>query len=155
MLPWKLPPKAKIYEALSAVADDRVKIAEDNTATVVSSAGDKAYVVRWNPELTGISSNDNASFYQGYMGYPMLAVLMLIGKLRFSQEVASHLAGINWNQINKKFRRNYEAAIDSVLAEIEANGVVRTVIDSEVDQIWKQLESMSFDRMPGRVVPPK
>lgn len=155
MLPWKLPPKAKIYEALSAVADNRVKIGEGNSATVVSSAGDKAYVVRWSPELTRVSSNDNASFYQGYMGYPILAVLMLIGKLRFSQEVASHLAGINWNQINKKFRRNYDAAIDSVLAEIEANGVARSVIDSEVNQIWKQLEGMSFDRLPGRLVPPK
>jgi hypothetical protein len=95
MLPWKLPPKAKIYEALSAVAESRVRIGDGNTATVLSSAGDKAYMVRWNPELTRISSNDNASFYQGYMGYPIVAVLMLIGKLRFSREVASHLAGIN------------------------------------------------------------
>jgi hypothetical protein len=123
---------------LSAVADSRVKIGDGNTAAVVSSGGDKAYM--------GLESRANED-------YPILPVPMLIGKLRFSQEVASHLAGMNWNQINKEFRRIYEAPIDSVLAEIEA--VARSVIDSEVDQIWKQLEGVSFERMPGRVVPPK
>ena len=38
---WKLPPKTKIYEALTAMADGRVKLKEGQTAEVVSSDGTK------------------------------------------------------------------------------------------------------------------
>ncbi len=49
-----MPPKAKIYEALSAVGDHRVKIKEDDTAEVVSSDGSKTYLVEWSPDVQKI-----------------------------------------------------------------------------------------------------
>ncbi len=41
MAAWKLPPKAKIYEALTAVADKRVSVQDAASAEVVSSSGTK------------------------------------------------------------------------------------------------------------------
>ena len=42
---WKVPPKAKIYEALTAVADGRVNLKGGETAEVLSSDGTKTYIV--------------------------------------------------------------------------------------------------------------
>ena len=61
---WKLPPKAKIYEALTAVADARVKLTDGETAEVLSSDGTKTYIVEWSADLRQITSNDNASYWQ-------------------------------------------------------------------------------------------
>lgn len=41
MADWKMPPKAKVYEALSALADKRVHITGPGQAEVLSSTGDK------------------------------------------------------------------------------------------------------------------
>jgi hypothetical protein len=74
MSTWKSPPKAKVYEALSAVADGRVTLMGGEKAEVVSSDGTKTYHVEWSPDSNQITSNDNASYWQGYMGYPIIAV---------------------------------------------------------------------------------
>ena len=47
MSTWKMPPKAKVYEALSTVADQRVTIIGPSTAQVQSSSHDKTYDVEW------------------------------------------------------------------------------------------------------------
>ena len=46
---WKLPPRIKIFEALGAISDGRIKI-NGNTAKVVSSSGNKEYSVEYKPE---------------------------------------------------------------------------------------------------------
>ena len=66
---WKHPPVTKIYEALGAVADGRVKVV-GNAAKVLSSSGNKSYAVEYDPSSKSIMVNDNASFYRGYLGYP-------------------------------------------------------------------------------------
>ena len=92
MSTWKMPPKAKIYEALSAVADKRVFITGRSTAQVHSSSRDKTYDVEWSENMHEITSNDNASYWQGYTGYPIIAVLMETGKLSFEPRIAQLLA---------------------------------------------------------------
>ena len=39
--------------------------------------------------------NDNASYWQGYLGYPGIAVLMLQGKLPYDKELAQQFAGVD------------------------------------------------------------
>ena len=98
MATWKAPPKAKIYEALSAVGDGRVEMVGERTAQVTSSARDTTYTVEWSEDGKGITSNDNASYWQGYPGYPILAVLMVRTDLNFSPRIASSLSGVAWKQ---------------------------------------------------------
>ncbi len=62
---WKVPPKAKIYEALTAVADGKVKLKGGETAEVLSSDGTKTYIVEWSADFGQITSNDNASHWHG------------------------------------------------------------------------------------------
>ena len=85
----KLPPIAKVYEAWSAVADGRVKLHPDERrATVTSSNGEKEYTVSWDEDGAAYSSNDNATYWQGYAGYPVIAVLMEQGELPLDRAAA-------------------------------------------------------------------
>jgi hypothetical protein len=155
MSTWKSPPKAKIYEALSAVADGRVKLVGGEIAEVVSSDGTKTYHVEWSPDLNQITSNDNASYWQGYMGYPIIAVLIVLGKLDYKAKVADLLAGVPWKQINNQFRNDYAKAIDSVLDALEAEGTSRQLVMAEVDRIMAQIEVLAVEKLPRRKRPPK
>jgi hypothetical protein len=151
---WKMPPKAKIYEALTAVADGRVTLTGDRQAEVVSSAGTKTYVVEWSEDRQAIVSNDNASYWQGYMGYPMVAVLMALGTVEYAPDVAARLAGIPWQQINKKFRNNYDKAVAAVLESLQEQGADPQAIRVEVDRIMSLLEHLSLQKLPRRRRPP-
>ncbi len=151
---WKMPPKAKIYEALTAVADGRVTLTGAQQAEVVSSAGTKTYLVEWSADRQAIVSNDNASYWQGYMGYPMVAVLMTLGMVEYAPEVAARLAGIPWQQINKRFRNDYDKAVAAVLESLQEQGADPQAIRAEVDRIMSFLERLSLQKLPRRRRPP-
>ena len=72
----KMPPVEKIYEAWSAVADGRVTIDDAaRKATVVSSDRTREYTVSWSDDGSVYNSNDNATYWRGYAGYPVIAVM--------------------------------------------------------------------------------
>lgn len=144
MTHWKMPPKAKVYEALSALVDGRVRIISATEAEVTSSSGDKKYSVKWSD--LRITSNDNASRWQGYTGYPIIAVLLHLGKLNCDPGIAKPLAGVPWKQINDMYKRDYDKAVDHVLQEIETRGGSRIPIVQQVEAIYSQLEAMELER---------
>jgi hypothetical protein len=152
---WKMPPKAKIYEALSAVADQRVTITGVTAAKVQSSSRDKIYDVEWSDDISEIISNDNASHWQGYIGYPIIAVLLKIGKLSFNIHIAELLAGVSWKVVNDHFKRDYYKAIHHILDQIEEKGGNRAAIVQEVEKIYEQLDSLGLQRIKRRRRPPK
>jgi hypothetical protein len=152
---WKSPPKAKIYEALSAVADGRITMTGAGKAEVISSDGTKKYTVEWSYDLNKFTSNDNASYWQGYMGYPIIAVLMVLGRLDYEAETAKLLAGVPWKQLNRRFRGDYIKAINSVLNTLEERGSSPQLVIDEVERIMAQIENMEFEKLPRRKRPPK
>ena len=154
MAKWNSPPIAKVYEALGAVADGRVTVVGPTTAQVVSSAHDKTYAVEWSEDLREITSNDNASFWQGYMGYPIIAVLLTLGTIDFDEAVAGWLGGVPWKELNARFRRDYDKAVDSVLAQVEARGGDRAQVTAEVERIFERLAALDLQRPARRKPPP-
>ncbi|MCX7918508.1 MAG: hypothetical protein N3A72_02640 [bacterium] len=155
MSSWKMPPIAKVYEALSAVADQRVNIIGATNAQVLSSTREKVYDIEWSADMQSFSSNDNASYWQGYIGYPIIAVLLKLGKLTYDNKIVGLLANIPWKEINLKFKRDYEKAVAYVLEQIEAKGGNRTEIISEVERIYKQLNELHLQRLQKHRLPPK
>ena len=147
---WKAPPRAKVYEALSALGDDRITMKSDTTAEVTSSSGDKKYHVEWSSDRTAIASNDNASYYQGYMGYPILAVLLKLGVLSYDSAVAGMLSGIPWKRLNTKHKRNYDKAVEEALTPLEH----RELIEKDVTAIYDQVIALRLERGPTRWPPP-
>ena len=103
---WKQPPFIKVYEALGAIADDRIKI-DGNSAKVYSSSGNKFYTVSYDPAGSSIMCNDNGSYWAGYLGYPAIAYLLKIGVIPFDLSLANLLKDIAWKDINQDFKNDF------------------------------------------------
>src|SRR5258707_9093688 len=109
---WKMPPLAKVYEALGALADGRVHLIDERRATVTSSDGAKNYEVEIDDGSRELSSNDNASYWQGYLGYPAIAVMLARGLYSPRAEVIAALKGVPWKEVNTRFRNNYDLTLN-------------------------------------------
>ena len=156
MAPWKLPPRAKVFEAFTAVADDRVRLTGPGSATVVSSGGDKTYDVEWSEDGRTISANDNASYWQGYLGYPILAVLLARDELHADADAIGAVAGVPWHDLNKRYRRDYDAAVAHVLGGLEERGEDAALVERQVDAVQGQLAALDLQRAGrGRRPPTK
>ncbi len=136
----KKPPIAKVYEALTAIVSNRVEMMDDK-AIVHSSTLEKSYQVCWDENK--YSSTDNASVWQGYPGYPIIAVLFLQGRLPYHQELAIYLKDIPWNDVNKKYKRDYDKAIQEVLLPIDKT--VRKELEEYVSTTYQQLLSLDLE----------
>jgi hypothetical protein len=146
MTKWDMPPVAKVYEALSAVADGRVTLSGDTSASVLSSERDKTYTVKWSADGRSVTSNDNATRWQGYIGYPIIAALLQTGRIPFDRSAAEALAGVPWHALNKKFKRDYDAAVDHVLAEAAERGADADAIRQEAVRIFAALSELALER---------
>lgn len=134
----KMPPKAKIYEAFSAIADNRIAIKE-NEATVKSSDLKKEYQIKWQDNK--ISSTDNATFWQGYPGYPVIAIWLETGIIDYNKDITNGFKNINWHELNNKYKRNYDKAVQEVLDSLPN----KDDIIKEVDNIYTKLESLNYE----------
>jgi hypothetical protein len=112
----KMPPKEKILEAYSAIADRRIDMHE-NSAEVHSSDASKTYLVEWEGDT--FASSDPATYWQSYPGYPVLAVLLKQGRLPLDEELIQPMAGIPWKKLNDAHKRDYAAAAQEAMKEIE------------------------------------
>lgn len=124
---WKKPPLIKVYEAFGAIADGRIKLHDDDNASVASSDGSKEYQVTVARRGREVSSNDNASYWQGYLGYPAIAVLIARGIIPIPREAMIPLGGIEWNVLNRQFK-NYLKTIAEAERQAVARGGDLTVI---------------------------
>jgi len=142
--PLRLPPKIKVLEALGALADGRVRLG-DGRAEVVSSEGDRVYEVCVDLERGLADSTDNGTKFRGYVGYPIIAVLMALGALPFDREVAEALRGVPWRKLNEKYKK-YSKVMEVVLEEAEKKGVSRERVLSLVDEVMKKLKELGLKK---------
>ncbi len=145
---WLLPPAVKVYEALGAVADGRVQVIDACHAKVKSSSGNKTYTIFFDPETKELSVNDNGSYYQGYVGYPALAFLMIKRIVPYDENLAEALKGIPWKQINQDNKNDFEQTI----------AYLSTLVDKErleafAARVLSQLETLEL-RKPKTIPQP-
>ncbi len=145
----KMPPIQKILEAYTAIVDKHVEL-KDNEALVTSSNDAKTYTVSWDNDI--YHSNDNATYWQGYAGYPIIAVLMLQGKIPFDQKLADNFASVNWNEVNAKFKRNYAKAASEV---IKKKGLDEKEVMVELERVYGALKDLPITIKHGSLRPPK
>lgn len=148
--PWKQPPLVKVYEAFSAVAAGRVELTSPDRATVASSNGAKTYDVRWSGDASAIVSDDNGSRWQGYAGYPIIAVLLVLGRLHADPALMAPLAGVDWHELNERFKRKYDEAVAHVLEEAGAAGADAEAIAAEARRVAAQFGDLRLVRYSGR-----
>ncbi|EWG07485.1 MAG: hypothetical protein ASUL_03214 [Candidatus Aramenus sulfurataquae] len=140
----KLPPRIKVLEALGAIADGRIRKADDHYE-VVSSEGDRTYIVKVNGNK--VSSTDNGTTYRGYVGYPIIAVLMLEGRLPFNEKVSKSLKGIDWRRLNEQYK-SYAKVEELVKKIAEERGVKKEEIDTTVEVVLNELKRIPLEKAP-------
>lgn len=140
----KLPPIEKIYEAYSVIADGRVSL-DGQEARVRSSDGAKEYSVAWDGDV--YASSDSATYWQGYAGYPVLAVLMLQGRLPLNRELAARFAEIDWHALNVKHKRDYAAAAREAM---EQKGIPAEEAGAEAQRVWDMLAALPLTLKRGK-----
>lgn len=149
---WKQPPLIKIYEALGAVADDRIRIS-GNTAKVCSSSGNKFYTVSYDPALNAIMANDNGSYWKNYLGYPSIAFLLKTGALKFKPELAGLLEDIKWKDINHKLKNDFDKTLNFIESSLSVDQKESlTVYVQEIDQDIKGLDLIFLGE---KITPPE
>lgn len=138
-----MPPLAKIYEALGALGDGRVQLEDERHASVLSSDRSKTYQVEISVDGREISSNDNASYWQGYLGYPAIAVMLKRGLCPLRVEVITALSGIPWKELNQRFRNDYSRTIEEVMRRVEDRGFDFKIIAAEAEAVWSKLNEFA------------
>ena len=148
---WKNPPIIKIYEALGAIADDRVEILE-NKAKVFSSSRNKFYDVIYSSEEKAIMTNDNGSYWKSYLGYPSIAFLMKIGILSYDEKIAILLKDIEWKNINQKFKNDFDKTLDYILSSKSEEE--KEMLKNFVDKINDEIKNINLNYLGKKVLPP-
>lgn len=143
---WKMPPLIKVYEALGALGDGRVQTIDEHNAAVASSEGTKVYQVHLGPGSREVSSNDNASYWQGYLGYPAIAVLMLRGAIEQPAGAAQALAAIPWKELNRRLRNDWSKTLAEVERQLAERGHDPAVIRAQAQAVLEALRAFAPDR---------
>jgi hypothetical protein len=147
MKKWGMPPPIKVYEAIGAIGDRRVRAIDNsdppNVWEVVSSDGAKKYRVEISADGREISSNDNASYWQGYLGYPAIAVLIARGTLHASAAATRMLAGIPWKELNRRFKNDYTRTTAEVARIVAERGGDFDAIRAEAASILDALAALA------------
>ncbi len=170
---WKIPPPIKVYEALGAVGDGRVRAIDGARVgaidgararainhdapparwEVASSDAAKTYSVEISADGRELSSNDNASYWQGYLGYPGIAVLIARGALPASAEATRALAGIPWKELNRRFKNAYTRTTAEVARFVAERGGDFEAIRAEATAILEALADLAPERGARRRPP--
>ena len=142
----KLPPIEKVYEAWSASADGRIEVnEEEREAIVFSSDRRRQYTVSWEGSV--YSSDDNATFWANYPGYPVLALWMEQGILPKEEDWIRQFQGIPWKQLNEQYKRHYDKA---AFAAFEARSIDPITARKKAEEVLRILESLDLSVKRGR-----
>jgi hypothetical protein len=140
---WKMPPLVKIYEAFGALGDGRVRLDDEKHASVLSSDRRKTYQVEISEDGREISSNDNASYWQRYLGYPAIAVMLMRGLCPVRGETLTALSGIPWNELNRRFHNDYSRTIAEAMRRAEERGFDSKMIEQEAQAVLSKLREFA------------
>ena len=132
------PPRIKVLEAAGALGDRRVSLAaralplmENRVieATVASSDGSRAYdvrIARSGYSTFRVYSSDNGTLLRGYVGYPIIAVMMAVDLLPRDEYVEETLSGIPWRELNERFKK-YSLVEEYIRSKLRPNADWRRV----------------------------
>ena len=142
----RLPPRIKVLEAIGSIGDGRITVVNDREARVLSSLGDREYRVvieRLDSSKYRVYSSDNGTIYRGYIGYPIIAFLMLKGVIPIDRDVMKAMTGIPWKELNEKYKK-YSIVERIVMDRAERMGVPRNIVNDYINIVMKKLRVMKL-----------
>lgn len=149
---WEHPPIIKVYEALGAVADNRIEV-DGDTAKVYSSSRNKFYDVSYDSERNAILANDNGSYWKGYLGYPSIAYLFKIGVLDYQPEMGDMMKDVAWKDINQKHKNDFDKTLTEILSLLSEEQVKK--LSEYVQDIDEEIKKLGLSFHGKKTQPPK
>lgn len=155
------PPLIKIYEALWAIADERIEIDqqknEDNLvcAKIYSSSRKKHYDVTYSEQKNAIMANDNWSYWKGYLWYPALALLFLKWKLALDVEYAESLKDIKRKDINTKNKNDFDKTMIEIDMGLQKNGINIVAFKEYFSRILDEIQNLNLEILGEKLLPPE
>ena len=143
MIYLNLPPRIKVLEAIGAIADGRVRVIDDKSCKVYSSLRDKEYSVFVDLEKGLAYSDDNGTKYRNYIGYPIIAFLMIKEVLPYNEKIAKALQGISWKTLNEKYKK-YSIVEKIVKGIAKERGVSESEIDLFISNVMSRLRMLKL-----------
>ncbi len=145
------PPKIKVLEAAGAVADGRIRVIDDYRAYVTSSDGSRRYLVYVDMDRGEACSTDNGTVYRGYIGYPIISLLMLKGRLPYDERIGKALRGIPWKKLNEELRK-YSLVEDRVKSLASLRGVKPSELISYRDRVYELIKKLRLRLVSSKCV---
>ena len=146
----KLPPKVKIIEALSAVADERI-IIEDLLSKEwkckSASSPWKTYKILYNEKENAILSNDSWTTNQWFLWYPAIAFLLKIWKLKYDERILEMMKDIDRADIKEKVHKDYESSYRLILWNLHMQWFNVDYFISQVENIYNQISELHLKIM--------
>lgn len=141
----QVPPRIKVLEALGAVAGKRVRVVDDRSCLVDASEGPRTYKVFLDLENRIAESDDNGTVFRNYVGYPIIAYLMTLGKLSYDQKIAEPLARIKWRSLNERYK-SY-AKVESIIKKtLLKHGISSQSVDEFIEKALKEIEALGLSK---------
>ena len=106
-----------VYEALTAIASDRIK-KEGGVYKCYSSSGNKFYTIKCELGELRCMSDDNMAYYRDEVSYPILAVLLIENVIPYNRTSLTHFAGFAWKDVNQKNKNDYMKSVKEFLGGI-------------------------------------
>jgi hypothetical protein len=138
-----MPPRIKILEALGTIADKRIEVKGDR-AKVISSMHEKTYAVTFDGK-NKIISNDDGSYFKGYLGYPSIAFLMLKKILPYDEKIAGALKDIKWKELNEKFKDYYKVE-QIIKIKVSRLKVKQNQIDEFISKVMEKIKELNLEK---------
>jgi hypothetical protein len=143
MIKLKIPPRIKVLEALGSIADRRIIVLDEKRAKVISSEKNREYFVYLDLEKNVAFSNDNGTKLKGYIGYPIIAFLMIKKVLPFDEKIADALSQIPWKRLNEKYK-NY-SIVEKIAKDIaKKRGIEIILLEKLVEEVMKKISNLSL-----------
>ncbi len=162
----KKAPIIKIYEALWCIADKRIEVQkpapdvfwnkkEIIQAKVFSSSLWKFYEVAFDQLNNQIMANDNGSYRQGYLWYPSIALLIVLGRINVTSTIIEPLQWIMRKDINTKNKNDFEKTINEIDLLLMQRWVDINNFQKEIERIEMQIESLDMSMLWNKKKPPE
>lgn len=151
---WQQPHVSKVYEALTAIADNRIQIISSTHVHCYSSSRNKFYTVEFELKNMAFMSDDNTAYYTNSVSYPMIATLFLTEIVTYDKKLLAPLKNIYWKKINQNFNNDYDMAVHFVLSQLVKKGIDDESLQKEIEIIYadickKKLQILGQKQLPS------
>lgn len=139
------PPRVKVLEAVGAVAGERVRILSETEAEVRASEGDRTYKVFLDAAKGLADSDDNGTRFRNYIGYPILAFMMVKGLLPYDRDIGMALKDVKWRSVNELFK-NYRLVERYIKEELRRGGISFNRVDGYISSVLEALSKITLEK---------